>query len=152
MIIRKEKNLNFSANIDYFIRLYKQKIIVLKSVITITNIIFPTIALFLVIISTLNISGPNYETSITGANYIIFSAMISGVVALLNSLISFFLLKEKINKYNEIHYKLIIEKQRYSLSGDKYFDLNGINEKRKLFEKQIFIIITGYQQENKKGE
>ena len=147
MIIEKEKNLNFSAHINHFIQLYKRKIWALKTIVTITNITFPTIALFLVIISTLNISGPGYETSITGADYIIFSAMISGVVALINSFVSFFLLKEKINKYNEIYYKLIIEKQRYALSGDKYFKLNSAAEKRRVFEKQIFIIITGYHQE-----
>ncbi len=152
MIINSDKTLNISRNINHFIGLYKRKIMILKSIVTITNIIFPTIALFLVIISTFNIAGEGYETSITGSNYIIFSAMISGIVALINSLISFFLLKEKINNYNGIYYQLIIEKQKYELNGGQYFNLKDIEEKKKLFENQLFTIITGYNQEIQEGE
>jgi hypothetical protein len=117
-------------------------------VVSITNIVFPTIALFLVIISTLNIAGKGYETSITGSNYIIFSALISGIIALINSLISFFLLKEKISRYNGIYYQLIIEKQRYELNGDKYQNIKEKTEKNNLYENELFFIITGYQKEN----
>ena len=152
MILNSDKTLNIINNIDHFINLYKRKVLILKSIVTITNIIFPSIALFLVIVSTFNIAGEGYETSITGSNYIIFSAMISGVVALINSLISFFLLKEKINNYNEIYYQLIIEKQKYELNGGKYFNLNNIEEKKKIFENQLFTIITGYNQESEEGK
>jgi hypothetical protein len=148
MIINNDKNLNISGNINYFIGLYKRKIMVLKYFVTITNIIFPTIALFLVIISTFNIAGEGHETSITGNNYVIFSAMISGIVALINSLVSFFLLKEKITNYNAIYYQLIIEKQKYELNGGQYFNLKEVEEKQKVFENQLFTIITGYNQES----
>ena len=152
MILNSDKTLNIIDSINHFISLYKRKVLILKSIVTITNIIFPSIALFLVIVSTFNIAGEGYETSITGNNYIIFSAMISGIVALINSLISFFLLKEKINNYNGIYYQLIIEKQKYELNGDKYFDLKDIKEKKKVFENQLFIIITGYNQESQEGK
>ncbi len=148
MIINTSKSLNFSHNVNHFINLYKRKILVLKMVVSITNIVFPTIALFLVIISTLNIAGKGYETSITGSNYIIFSALISGIIALINSLISFFLLKEKISRYNGIYYQLIIEKQRYELNGDKYQNIKEKTEKNNLYENELFFIITGYQKEN----
>lgn len=146
------KIVNFGENINYFINLYRRKIIALKIFVTITNITFPTIALFLIIISTLNIAGGEYETSINGADYIIFSAIISGIIALINSLISFFLLREKLYYYNGIYYKLIIEKQRYELSGEKYHNLGNIEEKKKIFENQLFTIITGYAKENEKDE
>lgn len=148
MIINKMKILSYSDNVDYFIGLYKKKIFIIKSFITITNIIFPSIALLLIIISTLNIAGGKYITSINGADYIIFSALISGIVALINSLVSFFLLREKINDYSENHYKLIMEKQRYKLNGDKYFNLENDHVKKKIFENEIFSIITGYERNN----
>ncbi|MGL5205320.1 MAG: DUF4231 domain-containing protein [Metamycoplasmataceae bacterium] len=152
MNIGKFQIVNFGDNIDYFINLYKRKLIVLKMFITLTNIIFPTISLILVVISTLNLAGGEYETAIKGADYIILSAMISGIVALINSLISFFLLNDKIRYYNQIHYQLIIEKQRFSLNGEKYKDIENIDEKKIIYENYLFKIITGYEQkkENKK--
>ncbi|MDK2819652.1 MAG: DUF4231 domain-containing protein [Mycoplasmataceae bacterium] len=146
------KILSYSDNVDYFVGLYKRKIFVLKSFVTITNIVFPTIALLLIVISTFNIAGGEYETPIKGADYIIFSALISGIIALINSLISFFLLKEKINYYNETHYKLIIEKQRYKLDSDKYLSLDNEQEKKRVFENELFIIITGYIKEDRENE
>lgn len=152
MNIRKSKIISFRNNINYFINLYKRKIITLKVFVSITNIVFPSIALFLVVISTLNIAGTGYETAIKGSDYIILSALISGIVALLNSLISFFLLKEKINYYNGIYYKLIIEDQKYKLSYEKYFDLEDQKSKDKIFENQIFLIVTGYTDMNQKDK
>lgn len=148
MVIKRGKILNYGDNVDYFIASYKRKIIILKAFVSITNIIFPTIALLLIVISTLNIAGGNYLTPINGADYIIFAALISGIIALINSLISFFLLKEKIIFYNEIYYKLVIEKQRYKLNEDKYLPFEN---KEKKFENELFIIITGYNKEEKEN-
>ncbi|MGL4252336.1 MAG: DUF4231 domain-containing protein [Metamycoplasmataceae bacterium] len=150
MNIGKFQIVNFADNVDYFINLYKRKLIILRAFIALTNIIFPTIALILVIISTLNLAGGEYETAIVGADYIILSAMISGIIALINSLISFFLLREKVRYYNQIYYQLIIEKQRFSLNGEKYQGIEDSVEKKRIFENYLFTIITGYDQENKK--
>ncbi|MGL5732749.1 MAG: DUF4231 domain-containing protein [Metamycoplasmataceae bacterium] len=150
MNIGKFQIINFSDNVDYFINLYKRKLIVLRAFISLTNIIFPTISLILVVISTLNLAGGEFETPIKGSDYIILAAMISGIVALINSLISFFLLREKTRYYNQIYYQLIIEKQRYSLSGEKYQNVVDLDEKKKIFENYLFTIINGYEQESKK--
>ena len=84
-----------------------------------------------------------------GADYIIFAALISGIIALINSLISFFLLKEKIIYYNEIYYKLVIEKQRYKLDEGKYLPFKNREDKEKIFENELFVIITRYTKEEK---
>lgn len=151
MVVKRGKILSYSDNVDYFIASYKRKIIILKAFVSITNIIFPTIALLLIVISTLNIAGGNYLTPINGADYIIFAALISGIIALINSLISFFLLKEKIIFYNEIYYKLVIEKQRYKLDEDKYLPFKNKEDKEKIFENELFVIITGYNKEEKEN-
>jgi len=145
MNIRKKKVLSYAKNITQSINTYNRKIIVLKLIITITNIVFPLIALFLVIISTLNIAGGKYETPIAGDNYIIFSAFISSFIALINSFYSFFSLREKVISYNVIYYKLITEKQKYQLNYDKYKIIKNQQERERLFENKIFKIITGYK-------
>ncbi|MGL5204939.1 MAG: hypothetical protein ACRC9F_00345 [Metamycoplasmataceae bacterium] len=150
MNIGKFQIVNFGDNIDYFINLYKRKLLLIRVFVSITNIIFPIISLILVVISTLNLAGGEFETAIKGADYIIMSAMISGVITLINSLISFFLLREKIRYYNQIYYQLIIEKQRFSLDGEKYQGILDPEEKKKIFENYLFKIITGYEQESKK--
>ncbi|MGL5617561.1 MAG: DUF4231 domain-containing protein [Metamycoplasmataceae bacterium] len=150
MNIRKFQIVNFADSIDYFINLYKRKLMVIRAFISLTNIIFPIISLILVVISTLNLAGGEFETVIKGSDYIILAAMISGIVALINSLISFFLLREKVRYYNQIYYQLIIEKQRFSLSGEKYQNIEDLKEKKKIFENYLFTIITGYEQESRK--
>ncbi|MGL6125040.1 MAG: DUF4231 domain-containing protein [Metamycoplasmataceae bacterium] len=150
MNIGKFKIEKYGDNVNYYIGLYRRKLIILKMFVTITNIIFPSIAVLLVIISTLNLAGDEYETNIAGADYIILAAIISGTISLINSLISLFLLKEKITYYNKIYYKLIIEKQRYELDGEKYSNVENYEDKKRVFENELFSIITGYIRSSEK--
>lgn len=143
-MILNNKITKYSNKIDTLIKNYNFKIGVLKFLIGFTNVTFSVITLLLVIISTFNIAGAGYETAIKGDDYIILSTFISSMITMINSLVSFFFLKEKINEYRNTKYKLILEKQKYDLDHEIY---NGLDKKQKetLLENKIFQIVSGFE-------
>lgn len=148
MAIKNKLIIDTNSDVDSTITLYKKKSLFFNLMVFIINFSFPTATFVFLLISVLSLA--NIEVISSGDDYILFGAIATATLTLVNSLIAFFVLREKSKIYKRIYYELVLEKQLFFLKAGRYKNLFPAEEEQIYLDRFFAILnITSGQANNK---